>query len=117
MAMTPALRSLAERADSRFSAPRSLKDAVNCWFSNLSQTLQPRMAESVRLKSQSVSMMAPARRRRAASISASVTGAALAASEAAGARRWGMAPTRGQLGCDVDHNLGDHGIPVAEELS
>jgi hypothetical protein len=75
------------------------------------------MADSVRLKSQSVSMMAPASRRRAASISPSVTGAAFAAFGATGARRWGMAPTQGRLGDDVEQNLGDHGIPVAGELS
>ena len=56
------------------SAPRSLNDAVNCRFSNLSQTLQPRMSDSVRLKSQSVSTMAPRSRSRAASTSSSVTG-------------------------------------------
>ena len=29
------------QANRRLSAPRSLKEAVNCWFSNLSQILQP----------------------------------------------------------------------------
>ena len=32
----------------RFSAPRSLKLAVNCRFSNFSQTSQPAMPDSVR---------------------------------------------------------------------
>ena len=49
-------------AERRLSAPRSLNEAVNCWFSNLSQSLQPRMPESVRLQSQSVSTSAPASR-------------------------------------------------------
>ena len=71
--------------DRRLRAPRSLNEAVNCWFSNLSQILQPRMSESVRLQSQSVSTMAPVTRCRAASMSASVTGAGWDASAIGGA--------------------------------
>ena len=63
MAITPRFLSAGDSADRRLSAPRSLKEAVNCWFSNLSQTLQPRISDSVRLQSQSVSTMAPVSRR------------------------------------------------------
>src|SRR5262245_53484533 len=74
MAITPRVRSSAASADSRLMAPRSLKEAVNCWFSNLSQVLQPRISDSVRLQLQSVSTIAPCTRARAASTSSSVTG-------------------------------------------
>ena len=85
MAITPRFFSLGDRAESRLSAPRSLKEAVNCWFSNLSQTLQPRISDSVRLQSQSVSTIAPVSRPRAASTSSSVTGALAGAFAAAAA--------------------------------
>src|SRR3954466_7022138 len=48
MAATPRRRSSALSARIRFSAPRSLKLAVNCRFSNLSQTSQPAMPDKVR---------------------------------------------------------------------
>src|SRR3979411_1554970 len=75
MAITPRFFSLGDSVERRLRAPRSLKEAVNCWFSNLSQTLQPRISDSVRLQSQSVSTIAPVRLPRAASTESSVTGA------------------------------------------
>ena len=55
-----------------------MKEAVNCRFSNFSHSLQPSIADSVRLQSQSVSATAPTRRPRAASMASSVTGRGLA---------------------------------------
>ena len=49
----------AESADSRLSAPRSLKVAVNCRFSNFSQISAPVMSDSVRLRSQLVRFTKP----------------------------------------------------------
>src|SRR5277367_3674818 len=48
MAITPPARSASVRLSSLFSAPRSLNEAVNCRFSNFSQTSQPAMADRVR---------------------------------------------------------------------
>ena len=48
-ATTPVARSAAgERAARKLRAPRSLNDAVNCRFSNFSQTRAPVISESVR---------------------------------------------------------------------
>src|ERR1700675_834725 len=78
MAITPRLFSLGDSVERRLTAPRSLKEAVNCWFSNLSQTLLPTISDSVRLQLQSVWTMASAIVRCAASMSSSVTAGALA---------------------------------------
>ena len=48
MAMTPRLRSSAVSDNSLLSAPRSLNEAVNCRFSNLSQISQPAISDKVR---------------------------------------------------------------------
>jgi hypothetical protein len=52
-----------------------LKEAVNCRFSNFSQSSQPVSAESVRLFTQGVRSTAPAMRAAAARISPSETSA------------------------------------------
>ena len=64
MAMTPRLRSASASVSSLFSAPRSLNEAVNCRFSNLSQTSAPVSSDSVRLCRQGVRSTAPAMRLR-----------------------------------------------------
>ena len=58
---------------SLLSAPRSLNEAVNCRFSNLSQTSAPVSCDSVRLCRQGVRATAPAMRCAAARMSSRVT--------------------------------------------
>ena len=57
-------------AFSLLSAPRSLNDAVNCRFSNLSQTSAPTMSDSVRECTNGVSSTSPAMLSRAARMAA-----------------------------------------------
>jgi hypothetical protein len=47
-AITPFFALAASSETSLFNAPRSLKDAVNWWFSNLRYTSAPVISESVR---------------------------------------------------------------------
>ena len=68
-AITPRARSPASSARSLFSAPRSLKDAVNCRFSNLRNSSQPAIADSVRECRKGVSATWSRMRLRAASTS------------------------------------------------
>ena len=65
-----------------FSAPRSLKDAVNCKFSNFSQMSQPAILESVREKCVGVRSMMPSITFAAARISSMVMSEAVPAEEA-----------------------------------
>ena len=58
--MTPARRSVSPRDSSVFSAPRSLNDAVNCWFSNFRKTSAPVTVDRVREWRNGVSMTLPA---------------------------------------------------------
>src|SRR5262249_51960985 len=74
MAMTPRPRSLSLSCSSVFSAPRSLKEAVNCRFSNFTQTSALTMRDSVWLRRQGVCTTAPAMRVAACSTSLSATG-------------------------------------------
>src|SRR5258708_33244608 len=73
MAMIPRLRSSGVSNSSVLSAPRSLKEAVNCWFSNFTQTSAWVMRDSVSLRRQGVRTTAPAMRAAAARTSARVT--------------------------------------------
>src|SRR6185295_11243407 len=73
MAMTPRRRSSAESDSSLFSAPRSLKEAVNCRFSNLRKTRAPVSCDRVRLSTQGVCSTAPAMRCAAARMSSRET--------------------------------------------
>src|SRR5262249_59956489 len=59
-ARTPAARSAGASDRSLLRAPRSLNDAVNCRFSNLSQTLVPVISESVLDARHGVTSTAPA---------------------------------------------------------
>ena len=59
---------------SLLSAPRSLYAAVNCRFSNLSQTSAPMISDSVRLTSIGVRMTSPSIRSAAARMSSIVGG-------------------------------------------
>src|SRR3990172_5738449 len=59
MAITPWRRSAGVRLDSFTTAPRSLKELVNCRFSNLSQILAPVSCDSVREWRQGVRSTAP----------------------------------------------------------
>jgi hypothetical protein len=59
-ASTPAARCASVSVRSLFSAPRSLNAAVNCRFSNLSQTSAPVIPESVRETMHGVSTTWPA---------------------------------------------------------
>ena len=74
MAITPRARSASPSDSSLFSAPRSLKEAVNCRFSNFRKTSAPTSRESVRLCRQGVCSTAPAMRCAAARMSSMVTG-------------------------------------------
>src|SRR6185436_19851553 len=73
MAITPRRRSSAESDRSLFSAPRSLKEAVNCRFSNLRKTCAPVRRDRVRLSTHGVCSTAPAIRCAAARMSSSET--------------------------------------------
>ena len=59
MAITPRLRSASESDSSLLSAPRSLKEAVNCRFSNLRCSSQPVRRDSVWLGRNGVRSTAP----------------------------------------------------------
>src|SRR5690349_8748864 len=74
MAITPRFRSSGVSCSSVFSAPRSLNEAVNCRFSNLSQTSALAMRDSVSLRRQGVWTTAPAMRAAACLTSSRVTG-------------------------------------------
>src|SRR4029077_18903513 len=74
MAMTPRLRSSSSSESNLLSAPRSLKEAVNCKFSNLRKISAPAIADSVRECRAGVISTAPLIALAAASISASVIG-------------------------------------------
>src|SRR5688500_99225 len=76
MAITPRARSASPSDSSLFSAPRSLKEAVNCRFSNLRKTSAPTSRDSVRLRKHGVCSTAPAMRCAAARMSSMVTGIA-----------------------------------------
>src|SRR3954451_4693128 len=71
-AMTPAVRSASPSVDSLFTAPRILNDPVRWRFSAFSQTLVPVSRENVPEPYTGVTRARPARRSRAASMSASV---------------------------------------------
>ena len=73
MATTPRARSSASRESSLFSAPRSLKAAVNCRFSNFTTTWAPRMSDSTRECELGVRVTASAMRLAAARTSSAVT--------------------------------------------
>ncbi len=74
IAITPRRKEAASSVSSLLSAPRSLNEAVNCRFSNLSQTSAPVSRDSVRLCRQGVRSTAPAMRRAAARMSSMETG-------------------------------------------
>jgi hypothetical protein len=57
IATTPRARALVSIDSRKLRAPRSLKDAVNCRFSNLRKRRQPSMADSVCASRQGVSEM------------------------------------------------------------
>ena len=65
---------VANRRTSLFSAPRSLKEAVNCRFSNFRKTRAPRIWPRVRLSRHGVANTWPARRAAAACTSCRVRG-------------------------------------------
>ncbi len=73
IAITPRPRSSADSESSLLSAPRSLKEAVNCRFSNLRNTSAPVSADSVRLCTNGVRSTAPEMRAAAARMSVSET--------------------------------------------
>src|ERR1041385_7668846 len=72
-AITPRFFSSALSEESLLNAPRSLNDAVNWWFSNLSQTSAPVISESVRECRNGVRMTCPSIVCAAFSMSCSVT--------------------------------------------
>ena len=72
-AMTPRAFSPSVSCSSLFSAPRSLKAAVNCRFSNFTHTSAPEILDKVREKRQGVRSMWPCRREAAARMSSRVT--------------------------------------------
>ena len=74
MAMTPRFFSSSVSCSSVFSAPRSLNEAVNCRFSNFTQTSALAMRESVSLRRQGVCTTASPMRAAANSTSSRVTG-------------------------------------------
>ena len=75
MATTPRARSASDSCTSLLQAPRSLKEAVNWWFSNFRNTSTPVICDSVREGMQGVSCTCPCRRRAACSTSlASIMG-------------------------------------------
>ena len=74
MAMTPRFFSASVSCSSVFSAPRSLNEAVNCRFSNFTQTSALAMRESVSLRRQGVCTTASPMRAAAYSTSSRVTG-------------------------------------------
>src|SRR5688572_14680881 len=78
MAMTPRWRCSASSVSSLFSAPRSLNEAVNCRFSNFSQTCAPVIDDRVRDSRHGVRTTSPAIAIRAARTSSAVTGRAAA---------------------------------------
>jgi hypothetical protein len=59
MAITPRARSAGVSCTSLLQAPRSLKLAVNCRFSNLRNTCAPVSSDSVRDSTQGVSSTCP----------------------------------------------------------
>ena len=71
--MTPRFLSLSVSWSSLFRAPRSLKDAVNCRFSNFTHTSAPTIWDRVREKRQGVRSTWPRMRSAAARISSRVT--------------------------------------------
>src|SRR3954451_22958690 len=72
-ATTPAARSASVRWRSLLRAPRSLNDATNCKFSNLTTTVHPKTSDSVWDTELGVRTTAPAMAEAAASTSASVS--------------------------------------------
>src|SRR4051794_9561690 len=97
-ATTPRARSSAERCARKLRAPRSLNDAVNCWFSYFTQSSAPAISDSVRECNVGVATTEPRMVSAAACTSAMFT-----------TSRW-----RGF----VDHSVGeqrvDLGVSVAE---
>src|SRR4029078_9647821 len=76
-ASTPLARSAGVSCVILLSAPRSLNDAVNCRFSNVSDTSQPQICDSVRDARHGESTISP-RSRSAAARTSSIDGAAVA---------------------------------------
>src|SRR5258707_2798190 len=74
MAITPRFFSSSVSCNSVFSAPRSLNEAVNCRFSNFTQTSALAMRERVSLRRHGVRTTAPLMRSAACRTSSSVTG-------------------------------------------
>src|SRR5882724_8863492 len=71
--MTPRERIAGSRPSRNQRAPRSLNDAVNCWFSHLHQTSAPVIADSVVEYVHGVRITAPSMAAAASSTSLTVT--------------------------------------------
>src|SRR5690606_19164961 len=99
--MTPWARSCGLSASMRLSAPRSLKDAVNCRFSNFSHTSAPRMSDNVRECVNGVLCTCPCKRARAAWMAArSIT----------------VGPVRGGSGCLLCYRRRARGLPYRQKI-
>jgi hypothetical protein len=90
MAITPADRSASLSCSSLLRAPRSLNAAVNCRFSNFTNTWQPSSSDSVWEWALGVRSTAPLMRASAAITSSQVTGRAAAVGAGAGAAGAGV---------------------------